>query len=248
MINRLVHHSLLPVSKRFGTHLCGITSAILAVSSPDMAAIELGDPNHTRSQPTTIDTTLAAPATMTTRSLNSLKQFFAQNPPPPGERRPRRRLGVRGSLCAVSPGLLEPQNIIWSDRPLFLWRSDPQFMQIQRLEVIDADGRIIWDKPLPPTTQHVIYDGPALQSGEFYTWQLTWVVDEREQTMDYAFQLMDSEMRQRILTDLDTLSQPTEQATLSEEAIALRYADYFIDAELWSDAMQVLYTIESPSA
>ena len=173
---------------------------------------------------------------------------LAQTPPPPEQRRPRRRLGVRGSICAVSPGLLEPQNLIWSDRPLFLWQADMQYIQMQRLEVIDMDGRIVWQKPLEASTQAVLYDGPNLQFGEFYTWQLTWRVDNREDTIDYTFQRMDAETHQHIATDLEALAQQSQQANTDAEAIAMRQASYFIDSELWSDAMQVLYTVESPSA
>lgn len=175
------------------------------------------------------------------------QQVLAQTPPPPEQRRPRRRLGVRGSICAMSPGLLEPQNLIWSDRPLFLWQADTQYIQMQRLEVIDTNGRILWEKPLEPTAQAVVYNGQSLEFGEFYTWQLTWRVNNREDTIDYTFQRMDAETHQRIATDLETLSQQSQQATADEEAIAMRRASYFIDAELWSDAMQVLYTVESPS-
>ncbi|MEB3355112.1 MAG: hypothetical protein VKK04_00080 [Synechococcales bacterium] len=175
------------------------------------------------------------------------QRLLAQTPPPPEQRRPRRRLGVRGSICAVSPGLLEPQNLIWGDRPLFLWQSDTRYIQMQRLEVTDAEGRIVWEKPLDPMTQAVVYAGPSLQPGEFYTWQLTWQVEDQTDAIDYTFQMMDATQREQIAADLEALAQQAQRSS-EAEAIALRQVSYFIDAELWSDAMQVLYTLESPSA
>lgn len=163
--------------------------------------------------------------------------------PPPVQRTrsPRQRLGTRGGLCAISPGLLEQENVIWSDRPLFLWQADSHDIDVQQLELTDAEGRILWEKSLDTTTASVIYDGQPLQPGQFYTWRLEWTVQDRDNSMDYTFQIMEAEQRNQIASDLQTLTNQSQNSNTHSESIADRQARYFIDNSPWSDALQVLY-------
>jgi hypothetical protein len=165
------------------------------------------------------------------------------------QRRPRRRLGGRSGICIVSPGLLERQNVIWSDRPLFLWQADPATIALQRLVLVDQDRKILWEKLLLPTDQWAIYDGQPLQPGQFYTWWLEWRVQDAVNRADYTFQVMPSEPRQRMGVGLDALTQQLQTAGVSPDAIASQQADYFLDQddEYWSDALTVLYAVRNPS-
>jgi hypothetical protein len=166
------------------------------------------------------------------------------------QRRPRQRPGGRdGGVCAVSPGLLEDENAVWSDRPLFLWQTKAEGIVLQRLTVIDQDGRILWEKPLVATEQNAIYAGQALQPGQFYQWRLGWIVEGEEKTADYTFQVMAPDRRQPITTKLQALTRQLQASGANAEAIAQQQANYLTDQEkpLWSDALKLLYTVKNPS-
>ena len=165
------------------------------------------------------------------------------------QRRPRQQLGGRdGGVCAVSPGLLETENAVWSDRPLFLWKIQAEGIVMQRLTVADQTDRILWEKPLTAADQSAIYAGQPLQPGQFYQWQLEWTVGGEKELADHTFQVMAPDRRQPITTKLQALSQ-LQASGASAETIAQQQADYLSNPEnlLWSDALKQLYTVENPS-
>lgn len=166
------------------------------------------------------------------------------------QRRPRQRPGGRdGGVCMVSPGLLEDENVVWSDRPLFFWKAQAEEIVMQRLTVTDQNDRILWEKPLAATAQSAVYAGQALQPGQTYTWQLEWTVEGEPKPADHAFQVMASDRRQTITTKLQALTRQLQASGASAEAIAQQQADYLTAQEkpLWSDALKQLYTVENPS-
>jgi hypothetical protein len=186
-------------------------------------------------------------------SQSSLTQSITPSPsqlPPVVRRRPRSQLGGRGdsNLCVISPGLMEQQNVIWSDRPLFLWQAQP-VVALQRLRVIDQSGKILWEKPLAATEQRILYAGQPLQPGQFYTWQLKWMTQNTEHASDYTFQLMEPAQRNQIDTELQALTRQLQASGSTPESIADQQADYLLNRSqpLWSDALQVLSTVENPS-
>ena len=162
------------------------------------------------------------------------------------QRRPRSQPGGRdGGVCAVSPGLLETENTVWSDRPLFLWQIKAEGIVMQRLIVTDQNGRILWEKPLAATDQSAVYAGQPLQPGQFYQWQLEWTVAGETKPADHAFQVMAPDRRQPISAQLQSL----KASEASAETIAQQQAYYLTDPKnlLWSDALKQLYTVENPS-
>ena len=170
-------------------------------------------------------------------------------------RRPRKRLGARGGACAVAPGLLAEQKsndlstqnklAVWHERPMFVW--DGKATQVQ---VRDHANRevVLWTQPVG-ATQQVLYSGDALQPGKFYQWQ---VLGEEPTGSDrnywITFALMPTEQHDQIKTQLETLEQQLQSSGSSAEEIALQKASYFADRNLWSDALQVLFAVENPSA
>lgn len=166
------------------------------------------------------------------------------------QRRPKKRLGGRdGGVCTVSPGLLEAENVVWSDRPLFLWQPMTEGIVLQQIMVFDQDGRILWEQPLAATDQSAIYAGQALQPGQFYQWRLEWTVEETENSADYTFQIMAPARRDQIAAELQALTRQLQASGASAEEIARQQSNYFIDLEkpLWSDALKLLYSVENPS-
>jgi hypothetical protein len=187
---------------------------------------------------------------------NSSQPQTASPAPSPNllQRRPRQRPGGRGdgSLCAIAPGLLERQNIIWNDRPLFLWNASSKVM-LQQLELFDQSGKIVWQKSLAATAQSALYEGQPLQPGQFYTWRLYWTLQDAERTAgdaNYTFQLMEPEQQQQIASELRTLARRLQASGEDAETVANQQADYLLTRSqpLWSDALKVLYTIENPSS
>lgn len=152
---------------------------------------------------------------------------------------PRRHLGGRGDsgICIVSPGLLEQENVIWSDRPLFLWQIMSEAVAMQRLEVFDQSGKILWDKRLAATDKSAVYEGQALQPSQYYQWRLTWTVQGAANSASYTFQVMDSDRHNSITSQL-------QAAGASQEAIAIQQANVLLHQPepLVSDALQILYT------
>lgn len=156
--------------------------------------------------------------------------------------------GQRGGICVLSPGALGNMRV-WSDRPVFVWQANPDVIQPQQIRLIALPSRTsVWEKPLTATDQLVIYDGSsALQSGQ-YRWELTlrrW--DEEEQAWkseqeSRVFAVIDMTQREQIASELSSLT--TENDV---NAIALDQSNYFAEQDLWSDALQVLYAVQTPS-
>lgn len=174
------------------------------------------------------------------------------------QRRPRRRLAARSTsgICALSPGLVETY-IVWHDRPLFLWQSPGNNEDVQ-LIVREYDSQtVVWKQRVNTADQKVLYGGQApLEAGKLYQWQL---LDDSATSNWTTFQVMLAGNRGKIQADLQTLEQKLRSTRASEEEIALRKADYFLNYQLkhkteesivhpWSDALQALYEVEQPSA
>lgn len=153
-------------------------------------------------------------------------------------RRPGRRMG---GFCAASPGQLESNDnpesadyIVWSDRPVFVWDRIAS-----RIIVRDDQGEEIWNQSVSPDDRAAIYNSSVqLQPDRVYEWT-TLTALQTEPTSDqqfFGFQIMSGEQRDQIANDLRRLS----ESGGSPEAIALEQANYFIDREMWSDALQSL--------
>ncbi|MCU0569481.1 MAG: hypothetical protein MUF49_23265 [Oculatellaceae cyanobacterium Prado106] len=156
-------------------------------------------------------------------------------------RRRNRRLTIRGGVCAIAPGLVGPIQV-WSDRPLFVWQGSAQQLNIRSHDTREP----LWTKTLDTPAEHLTYTGNALESGKLYQWQaLNENPSESDKSQWFTFQVMPPDERNDITVDLQGIE--TEMRGETEDAIALRKAEYFTEKNLWSDALQVLYTIENPS-
>ncbi|MBD2603798.1 hypothetical protein H6G81_04440 [Scytonema hofmannii FACHB-248] len=168
--------------------------------------------------------------------------------------RPRKRnisRSLTSQVCAIAPGLLETYQV-WSDRPLFLWHSQGKNKDLQ-LTLRDFDTQEeVWTQKVNIADQKVSYSGKEpLKPGKRYQWQLSgsqaWA----------TFQIMPADQRNQIQLDLQALEQKLKANKASQEEIALKKADYFLNYEIkhknepgifhpWSDALQALY-IENAS-
>ena len=162
---------------------------------------------------------------------------------------PKNRLITRsGEVCPIAPGQLGEQ-IIWSDRPLFIWQGNIPKSQISLYSAsVNFDYRqqeqLLWQQTVPANSQIVAYTGQKLTPGLTYDWELT--TDDKSYRP--GFILMKQSAREAIAADLDALEKQLQANRATPEDIAIAKADYFLKQELWSDAIQQLYTVEKPSA
>jgi hypothetical protein len=164
-----------------------------------------------------------------------------------------RNLGSRTlGVCLVSPGLLEEKNIIWSDRPIFLWQEVSLTQEIRLYSPFNPaqDQEIIWRQDIKqvspePTFQEIIYTGTPLEAGKTYDWE---IFDRKSKAQEKRyFTVMESQERAQITTELQSLETQLKSEKATEEEIAREKANYFIEKQLWSDALQSMLTVKNPS-
>lgn len=170
----------------------------------------------------------------------------SRNPPPPPSYN-----GSRDPICVISPGVQEQGKTIWSDHPLFIWKTQQQGA-VGRITVWNSNTReILWSQDVEATTQYIMYGGNPLQPGAEYKWVLSSRTGDST-TVDWRrgkrFNIMETERRNPITAELQRIDTELSNNHASVEAIALSQAEYFQDQGLWSDALQVLYTVPNPSA
>jgi hypothetical protein len=155
-------------------------------------------------------------------------------------RRPRTRLTTRGNLCAITPGFIGKLTL-WHDRPLFTWKGESAVMMVRDYET----RQVIWSESLDGKAQQLIYSGQvALEPGKLYEWQVLGAKPtDSDRSLWTTFKIMPTDEQQAIDRDLKALAKQGDR-----EAIVLEKADYFAGKNLWSDAIQVLYSIDGVSA
>jgi hypothetical protein len=135
------------------------------------------------------------------------------------------------NVCMVSPDAPAKPRIVWSDRPLFLWKGQAQTIAVRSINSEED----LWNQTVTET-QNITYTGEPLQPGQTYKW----VVNS---STFVPFQIMDTKERDRVTTELKTLENRLQAQGADIEAIALAKAKYFADSNLWSDALQQAYSV-----
>ncbi|MDJ0555754.1 MAG: hypothetical protein QNJ68_15180 [Microcoleaceae cyanobacterium MO_207.B10] len=151
----------------------------------------------------------------------------------------------RGTLCLVSPGLIEIQGKIWNTRPTFIWQG-----KLKQIEINEANSEeILWNVELTENDQKVVYTGQALKPGNTYYWQVFDSVANQYSfpLMRVTFIIMDMEERQAITQELEKLNTELNQQGVKPEAIALARAKFFAQRNLFSDALSEAFAVKNPS-
>lgn len=161
---------------------------------------------------------------------------------------PENRLITRGDeVCAISPGNLGEQ-VIWSDRPVFIWQGKiPQ----SKINVYSSstnfnherDEQLIWSTDIQPNTQTIAYAGEKLKPGFIYDWEII----ANDKTYRPTFVLMKEPQRKAIAQDIAKIEGDLKAINATAEEMAIAKADYFADKKLWSDALQQLYIVDNAS-
>ncbi len=161
--------------------------------------------------------------------------------------RPKTSLGTRSGVCPMTPGLLDKDFAIISDRPVFAWKGG----KAVRLIVRDFNTKTeVWSTDLDPNTQSIAYGGKApLQPDTIYQWQLLGAnPTSADLSTWYMLATMPAVERDRHIAQLRDIEQKTKNS--STEAIANAKLAYLLapDHQLWSDAIQVLIEVKNPSS
>ncbi|MGB3404061.1 MAG: DUF928 domain-containing protein [Microcoleaceae cyanobacterium] len=160
-------------------------------------------------------------------------------------------------LCLISPQKLVEKNTaenatetpieVWSDRPLFIWQENS--VNKQMVIIYSAEGeQEIWSKEVTSGDNSVAYDHSSpLQPGEMYRWQLSLQdsIQFPTQSVEIPFKVMETQKREAIQQDLQAIESQLSGETV--EVIALEKANYFIEKDLWSDALQIMFSVDNPS-
>ncbi len=155
-------------------------------------------------------------------------------------------LSSRSNICEVTPGLLGETNLIYSDRPLFLWQGTiPQVdIYLYTPFSLDTEQEVFWSQTVA-SNNRILYSGEPLQPGQIYDWEI--VVDSATNRRRISFQVMEAAERDRISKELEQIeSELTISGATSEEVIFAK-ANYFAEKDLWSDSLQELSFLETAS-
>lgn len=152
-------------------------------------------------------------------------------------------------ICAIAPGRLDSTKMgiqeIWSVQPLFLW--DIQGGTLQQIDLLNRESKqVFWSQKIPTGQTKVIYSGKPLQPGQSYIWRLSYSSTAR--MTYYQFKIMEIQKRDHITNDLAQLEKQLKIQRTNAEKIALEKANYFMQQELWSDALREIYSVSNPSA
>ena len=157
---------------------------------------------------------------------------------------PESRFITRGDeVCLISPGNLGEQ-LIWSDRPLFIWQGKIPESEINLTKSAEnfGEGELVWTQTVPETTRSIAYTGEDLQPGSTYDWELISDGTTYRQTIT----LMGESQQEAIAAELAALENRLDDGATKED-IAIAKADYFIRQKLGYDALQQLYSVPNPS-
>jgi hypothetical protein len=165
-------------------------------------------------------------------SWTNILQAATKKPPVP----PRKGRRPGDYVCIISPNAPDGTRVVWSDRPLFLWRGKVSKIAVRR----QGYTAYLWSKTITGT-ESATYSGKALQPGQTYEW----VVNN---TMFVPFQVMKAQPRQQIAQELTSLENQLQAKGIDIEGIALAKANYFVQGQLWSDVFQEVYSVPKPSA
>ncbi|MDX2240703.1 MAG: hypothetical protein NW224_08480 [Leptolyngbyaceae cyanobacterium bins.302] len=163
----------------------------------------------------------------------------------PRDSGPIRRGGPRPpDLCWVTP-----TDKVWTLRPSLVWLGSGQLVSVRP----KGEETVLW-QPIASTqkdivqqmsTRHVLVSQIQLQPGE-YEW-LFFDPTTRSLKLRVPFQVLGGRERAVITTALAELETQLKTTRSGAEEIALQQANFFAQRQLWSDALQAVYSVKSPS-
>ena len=156
-------------------------------------------------------------------------------------------LSSRSNICEITPGLLGDINVIYSDRPLFLWQGTVPSLEIYLYTPfsLEKEQEVLWSKTVDDESQKVLYTGRPLQPGQIYDWEI--VVAPQSNRRRISFQVMSAEKRARLSHELEQLETELTNSGATAEEITKERINYFAQLDLWSDVLQEFFSLENSS-
>ena len=150
-----------------------------------------------------------------------------------------------GSLCLVSPGLIEVEGKIWNTRPTFIWQGKLQQMSIRPAN----SDQVLWAEKVQDNQQIIIYNGESLKPGNTYYWRVFDSIASEYSfpTLRVTFRVMDVPEREVITQELEKLDASLKQAQAQPETIALAKVKFLAERNLFSDALSEAFAVKNPS-
>lgn len=145
----------------------------------------------------------------------------------------------RGEHCLIaSPG----NYVFYNTRPIFVWKG-----QLDKIAITDSNSdRHFWSKEIQDRNNFATYTGKEnLQPGK--TYELQGFVNGQPMLIT-EFKILTVIQRQVLSNELQDLEKKLRQEGADKQAIALERANYFIEKQLWPDALQEAYSLENPPA
>ncbi|WP_427159946.1 DUF928 domain-containing protein [Aliinostoc sp. HNIBRCY26] len=165
--------------------------------------------------------------------FNISRPLFTKKPPVSPRKGGSRPTEI---ICMISPDAPKTTRKIWSDRPLFIWQGNVREVTVKPVN----KNQVLWFETVKDT-QQIIYNGEPLKPGQSYKWEVN-------SNRFITFQIIDTQQRDRITTQLQTIEAQLQKQGANQEAIALAKANYFAEYQLWSDVLQQIYSVNPPSA
>jgi hypothetical protein len=141
--------------------------------------------------------------------------------------------------CPILPGLVGPKNVIWNNRPLFVWQGQIKSLEVRpySLSLPYETQPLLWRQDVM-RERFARYTGTALQAGQTYEWQ---IVGTHGNVQRYTFKVMEQNDSDTIRRELSRLENRLKTAQVSPEELMQSRTQVFIERQLWSDALQEMY-------
>jgi hypothetical protein len=145
----------------------------------------------------------------------------------------------RGLVCPVVPQFIN-QRVIWRDRPIFVWKGEVKTVS---LYTVANSQQLVWTKDLLGNSNSVVYAEKPLKPGTEYIW-------EAKRGLEFSqvmFQVLDQPIRDRVTAKLRQLDTKLQQQKATPEARIQQRVQFFLDQNLFLDAIQELFTVPHSS-
>lgn len=150
-------------------------------------------------------------------------------------------------FCPIAPAVIETKNVIWSDRPLFAWRGNISSLQVRPYAVDGTfeEQSLFWEPKAEELGQGFVNSPISLKPGQRYDWQMIHASAglDKPVTVRRTYQVMTAPERDRISKALKALEAQFKSDGATEDEVSLARAQYFLEQDLWSDALQQIYLI-----
>ena len=167
------------------------------------------------------------------------------------------RRGGRGLFCGITPNQFlaeseqEASKEIWNNKPLFSWRVSDSDAKPVRIEIFEQGKTQVFETiDISRAQTRTTYNGRPLQAGKTYEWKLYILVGGargRElESLPIEFDFMEASKRNTITQYLISDEARLQKQGASIDKIVLSKVDYLIKQGLLSDALQQLYSVQTP--